>query len=102
MIAVAVVGCLLGGLDAMRVRILARKYRSFSEAAARRERRCRQIDAMDSVSKDCLAKDAYDEEFVFLSDPAENRRAIRYFADLRIRYEYAANHPRDPVPPVPK
>ena len=55
---------------------------------------------MDPATRVREAEDAWDEEFVFLSDPAENRWAIRYFADLRAKYEYAADHPEPRSRPI--
>jgi hypothetical protein len=37
----------------------------------------------------------------FLNDPAWNRQMIPYFEALKLKYRYAAEHPREPVPPGP-
>lgn len=99
MVAVVILGLFLGGLDASRVRGMASKYRRKAESAARLERRCRQIDAMDPATRAREAEAAYDNPL--LDDPNYNRRMIRYFAAMRIKYNHAADNPRLPIPPDP-
>ena len=104
MVAVAILGVFLVGLDAMRVLSLANKYRRKAEAAARMERRFREIDAMDPVSRARAAKEAEENYQEILSswlaaDPVWTRKMIGYFTAMRTKYEQAAENPRLPIPP---
>jgi hypothetical protein len=96
---VAMVGLALGIADALWVSAVAAKYRRKADSAERLERRCRQIDAMDAETRARAAEAAYDDPY--LDNPAWNRRMIPYFEVLKHKYRYAAEHPREPVPPDP-
>ncbi len=102
MVAVAILGVLLAVVDAMRVLSLANKYRRKAEAAAQMERRFREIDAMDPVSRARAANEAEEnyQEFVsswLAADPVWTRKMIGYFTALRTKYEQAAENARLPV-----
>jgi hypothetical protein len=99
MIAVVAVGLSLVRLDAMRVYSLSSKYRRKAESAAKMERRCREIDAMDPVLRAREAAAAFYNPL--LDDPAYNRRMIGYFAAMKIKYSRAADNPHLPVLPDP-
>jgi hypothetical protein len=100
-IGLAVVGLFLLCRDVVNVPGRADAYRRKAESAARLERRCRQIDAMDPAAREREAETAFDFDWVLLTSPDVNKRMIRYWADLRMKYEYAADHPRVPVAPDP-
>jgi hypothetical protein len=105
MIAVAVVGLLLGVVDWLSLNHRASIYRRKAEAAARMERKFREIDAMDPVSRARAAKEAeenYQEiTHSWLANPVWTRELIDYFAAMRTKYEHAAENPRLAVPPDP-
>jgi hypothetical protein len=66
------------------------------------ERRCREIDAMESSTRASEAELAFDNPY--LDNPAWNREMLGYFAKLKENYRRATEHPRDPPspdPPVP-
>jgi hypothetical protein len=105
MVVVAVVGLLFGAVDWLSLSLRASKYRRKAEAAARMERRLREIDAMDPVSRARAAKEA-EENFQevthsWLANPVWTRKLIGYFAAMRTKYEHAAENPRLSVPPDP-
>ena len=54
---------------------------------------------MDAATRAREAEAAYDNPY--LDDPAWNRQMIPYFDGLKRKYRYAAEHPRDPIPPDP-
>jgi hypothetical protein len=87
----------LGIADALWVSAVASRYRRKADSAERLERRCRQIDAMDAETRARAVEAAYDDPY--LDNPAWNRRMIPYFEALKHKYRYAAEHPREPVPP---
>lgn len=102
MVAVAIVGVLLGCIDAVKVAGLARKYRHKAESLARMERRCREIDAMTREVRKARSDAMFDDPY--LLDPVWNRKMIPYFAQLQSKFALAAEHPRIPIapdPPVP-
>ncbi len=99
MLVVAMVGLSLGVADAVRMRIRSAGYRRKAESAERMEGRCRVIDAMDAATRAREAEAAFDNPY--LDDPAWNRQMIPYFEGLKRKYRYAAEHPRDPIPPDP-
>ena len=96
---VAIVGLSLGLADEARMRVRAAGYRRKAEACERMVRRCREIDAMDEVTRAREADAAYDDPY--LDDPAWNRKMVLYFEALKDKYIDAAAHPRRPVPPDP-
>src|SRR5262245_18424284 len=100
MIAMAAVGVSLVGLDAMRVYSLASKYRRKAESAAKMERRCREIEAMDPVLRAREAAAAFANPL--LDYPAYNTRMMGYFAAMKIKYSHAADNPRLSVVPDPR
>jgi hypothetical protein len=96
---VAIVAFSLAVADAVRMSMRSAGYRREAESAARMDRRCREIDAMDSATRDREAEAAYDDPY--LDNPAWNRRRIPYFEELKRKDQYAAEHPRGPIPPDP-
>jgi hypothetical protein len=99
MVAVAVVGLSLGIIDQLRMGARSARYRRKAQACERMIRRCREIEAMDPATRAREAAAAFDNPY--LDDPAWNRQMIPYFELLRKKYEYAAAHPRTPLPPDP-
>jgi hypothetical protein len=95
--AVALVGLLLGGVDALSTKIKENKYLRKAEASAKMEKNCRIFDSMDSATRAREAAAAYDNPY--LDDPAWNKKMIIYFEKLKNKYYQAAAHPRLPVPP---
>lgn len=61
MCVVAAVGLALGVADAVRMSIRVAKYRRIADWCDRMERRCREIDAMDAVTRAREAKAAFDD-----------------------------------------
>lgn len=105
MVAVAIVGLLFGMADWLSLNERVNRFRRLAESAARMERRCREMDAMDPVRRALAAKEAEDSYFEitsnWLAHPEWTRKATGYFAALRTKYEQAAENPRLSVPPDP-
>jgi hypothetical protein len=94
----AMLGAALMGVRAAR----ARRFRRLAEYAARMERRCREIDAMDPNAR---AREAdYDLDDPYLLEPEWNRKMIGFWEEMKDKYSYAADHPWlgvAPDPPTP-
>lgn len=99
MIATAVLAAILGAVSLARQAVRARRYRSRAEYAARMERYCRKVDAMDP--KERTRKDAEEWDDPYLPDPAWNHRMIGYWEEGKIRYSHAADHRSLADPPRP-
>jgi hypothetical protein len=95
--AIALVGLLLGGIDALSTKIKSNKYLKKAEASAKMENKCRMIDSMDPATRTREAAAAYDNPY--LDNPEWNKKMIVYFQKLKEKYYYAADHPRLPVSP---
>jgi hypothetical protein len=93
---VAIVALSLGIADAVRMSLRAAKYRRLADWYGMMERRCREIDAMDAVTRAREAEAAWDDPD--LLNPAWNREMIPYYERLKRRFGYAATHPRIPIP----
>jgi hypothetical protein len=94
---VALTAVFLGGIDFLSMKIRSNEYLEKARASETMEKNCRLIDSMDPATRARQAAAAYDNPY--LDDPAWNRKMIAYFQKLKIKYYYAASHPRLPVPP---
>lgn len=99
MLMVAILGLCLGIAEAVRMEIKSARYRRKADGAERMEHRCREIDAMDAATRARESKAAFDDPF--LDNPEWTRRLIPHFDGLKRKYRYAAEHPREWVPPDP-
>jgi hypothetical protein len=93
---VVVVALCFGIADAVRLRLRAAEYRRRADMCEQMERRCREIDAMDPVTRSREAEAAWDDPY--LSDPAMNRQMISYYEKWKGILRQAAENPRAPLP----
>jgi hypothetical protein len=93
---VAVVGVFLGVADTVRMSLRASKYREIADRCEQLEHRCREIDAMDPVTRAREAEAAWDDPY--LDNPAWNHEMISYWAEEKRKFRDAAANPRLPLP----
>jgi hypothetical protein len=99
MAVVALLGLLLGSINAVGLWIKAAKYRRKALGFSRLEQRSQAIERMDPATRTREADDAMDDPF--LSNPEWNRKMIPYLRSLKEKYRRAAERPWFPIEPDP-
>ncbi len=100
MLVVALVAISFWAFDDVRMYRRSARYRSFAAHNDEKVRRCRDIVAMDPIERARKAVEAYDDPY--LDNPAWAKEMISFHSKVRDIFAHAAEHPREPLPPLPQ